>query len=104
VFDSAFKDRRDFFSRNYVIFVSIKLVGQAYYWNEHIFIPKLILQGKMNLNYNNRKDDIKMGPTELGWKDVDKIHLAQHSVQWKSVVKPTINRRFPIKKKHTLTS
>jgi hypothetical protein len=39
-----------------------------------------------------------MGLTEIGWEDVDKIHLAQHRVQWKAVVKPTINRRFPIKK------
>jgi hypothetical protein len=34
----------------------------------------------------------------MGWEDVDNIHLAQHSFQWKDVVKPTINSRFPIKK------
>jgi len=37
-----------------------------------------------------------MGLTEMEWEDVDKINLAQHSVQWKDVVKQTIKRRFPI--------
>jgi hypothetical protein len=52
----------------------------------------------MNQNYNSKKGNIKMGLTETGYEDVDIIHLVQHSIHWKDVVKSTINCRFPTEK------
>jgi hypothetical protein len=39
--------------------------------------------------------NIRMDPREIGWKDVDWIHLAEDMGQWRAVVNMVMNLRVP---------
>jgi hypothetical protein len=41
------------------------------------------------------KDNIRMDVTEVGWEDVDWIHLALHRDQWRVLVNTVMNLRVP---------
>jgi hypothetical protein len=40
-------------------------------------------------------DDIRTDAREVGWRDVDWIHLAQDRDQWRAVVNTEMNLRVP---------
>jgi hypothetical protein len=40
-------------------------------------------------------DNIKMDLREIGWGDVDSIHLAQDRDQWRAIVITVMNLRVP---------
>jgi hypothetical protein len=44
------------------------------------------------------EDNIIMDLREVGWKDVDWIHLAQDRDQWRDLVNTVMNLRVPYKK------
>jgi hypothetical protein len=39
--------------------------------------------------------NIRMNFREIGWKDVDLIHLAQNRDQWRALVNTVMNLRVP---------
>jgi len=41
------------------------------------------------------EDNIRMGLREIGWEDVDWIHLAQHRNQWRALLNTVMNLRVP---------
>jgi hypothetical protein len=41
------------------------------------------------------EDNIKMGLREMGFGDVDWIHLAQNRDRWRALVKTVLNLRVP---------
>jgi hypothetical protein len=41
------------------------------------------------------EDNIRMDLREIGWEDVDWIHLAQVKGQWRAVVNTAMNLRVP---------
>jgi hypothetical protein len=41
------------------------------------------------------EDDIRMDLSKIGWKSVDRIHLAQDRDQWRAVVDAVMNFRVP---------
>jgi hypothetical protein len=43
------------------------------------------------------KDNIKIDSKEIGYEDVDWIHLAQKKYQWLSVVKTVMKLKVPYK-------
>jgi hypothetical protein len=49
------------------------------------------LLGKPSLRW---KDDIRMDIREIGWEDVDWMHLAHDWDQWRAVVNTTMNLRI----------
>jgi hypothetical protein len=51
-----------------------------------------------------RKNNIKIDLREVGWEDVDWIHLAQDRDQWRAVVNTVMNLRVPQKAGNLLTS
>jgi len=54
-------------------------------------------EGKRPLGRPRRRweDNIKMDLREIGWEDVDWIHLAQDRDQWRALVNTKMNLRFP---------
>jgi ribosome biogenesis protein Nip4 len=54
-------------------------------------------EGKRPLLRSRRKweDNIKMGLREVGFGDVDWIHLVQDRDRWRAVVNTVMNFRFP---------
>jgi len=40
-------------------------------------------------------DDIKMDLREIGWEDVDWIHLTQDTDQWRALVNTVMNLEIP---------
>jgi hypothetical protein len=54
-------------------------------------------EGKRPLGRSRRKrdDKIRMDIREIGWEDVDWIHLAQDRDQWWAVVNTVMNLRVP---------
>jgi len=55
------------------------------------------LEGKRSfVRYRDRwEDNIKMDFWEMGWEDVDWIHMAQDKDQWLAVVNTVMNFRIP---------
>jgi hypothetical protein len=51
---------------------------------------------KIQLRIYRRKcqDNIRMNPREIGWEDVEWMHLAQDSDQWQALVNTVMNRGF----------
>jgi hypothetical protein len=45
------------------------------------------------------EDNIRMDVREIGWKDMNWVHLAQDRDQWRAVVYTAMNFRVPKKKK-----
>jgi hypothetical protein len=41
------------------------------------------------------EDNIRMDLRELGWKDVDCIHLAQNMHKWRDLLNTVMNLLFP---------
>jgi hypothetical protein len=41
------------------------------------------------------KDDIKIDLREIGWADMDWIHLAMVRDQWRALMNPVLNLRVP---------
>jgi hypothetical protein len=54
-------------------------------------------EGKRPLGRPRRgfEDNIRMDLKEIGWKDVDWIHLAQDRDQWQTVVNTEMNLQVP---------
>jgi hypothetical protein len=50
------------------------------------------------------EDNIRMDVREIGWEDVDWIHLSQDRDQWRALVNTVMNLRVPIKTANFLTS
>jgi hypothetical protein len=42
------------------------------------------------------ENNIKIDPKEIGWSDIDWIHLAEDRDQWRAVVNTVMNHRFPL--------
>jgi hypothetical protein len=48
------------------------------------------------VRYNRRwKDNIRMDVREIGWEVMERIHLAQHSDQWRDLMNTVMNLRVP---------
>jgi hypothetical protein len=54
-------------------------------------------EGKRPLGRPRRgwEDNIDMDHSEIGWGDMDWIHLAQDTDRWKALVNAVINLRVP---------
>jgi hypothetical protein len=50
------------------------------------------------------EDNIRMDLREIGWEDVDWIHVAQDRDQWRALGKTVMNLRVPQKVGNFLTS
>jgi hypothetical protein len=57
------------------------------------------LDGKRPLRRSRSrcKDDVRLGIKEIGWEDVDWIHLTANRDQWRAVVNTVMNLVFHIK-------
>jgi hypothetical protein len=52
-------------------------------------------EGNRPLERPKRKwKNIRMGPKEIGWKDVEWIHLGQDNDQWRNLVNTVMNIRI----------
>jgi hypothetical protein len=62
-------------------------------------------EGKRPFGRPRRKwEDIRMDLREIGWKDVDWVHMAQDRDQWQDLVNTVINLRVPKKEGSCLSS
>jgi hypothetical protein len=62
-------------------------------------------EGKRPLGRPRRRcDDIRMDLREIGWEDVDWIHLVEDRDQWRALVNTIMNHRVPRKAGNFLTS
>jgi hypothetical protein len=54
-------------------------------------------EGKRPLGRPRRRweNNIKIDLTEIGWGDMDWIHLAQDNVQWRALVNTVMDLRVP---------
>jgi hypothetical protein len=54
-------------------------------------------EGKEPLGRPRRRweDNIRMGLREIGWEDVDWVHLAEDRDQWRALVNMVMNLRVP---------
>jgi hypothetical protein len=55
------------------------------------------LEGKIQLGKPGRRweDNVKMDLQEIGWSDMDWVHLAQDRGQWRTPVNTVMNLRVP---------
>jgi hypothetical protein len=60
-----------------------------------IFVGKPEEKRPLGRPKNKWEDYIIMGLKEIGWKDVDWIHLAQGWEEWQAVVDTVMNIRVP---------
>jgi hypothetical protein len=60
-----------------------------------IFVGKY--EGKRSLGKPRRiwEDNIRMGLKEIGWEDVDWMHVAEDRDRWRAVVNTVMNLRVP---------
>jgi hypothetical protein len=57
----------------------------------------------LEMSRHRWEDNIRMDLTEIGWKDVDWMHLTQDRDQWLDILNTVMNLRVPRKAKNFLS-
>jgi hypothetical protein len=60
-----------------------------------ILLGKPVRKRSLRRSRRSWKDNIRMGVREMGWEDVDLIHLAEDRDQWWALVNTVIKFRVP---------